>query len=186
MEQLSISVCPGSPPFCSVSWKRAMSLVSPLLGSDYSVDCSASTCYCLLSDDMFRSVLFSATSPAGDGLARWSFLEYQCHLVFSISSPRSSTPAPLSKRCTLCLGTSKHLPGSKIWPDQIAPCTIQSSQLPTQRSLMMSLCGAKRLYSPLDLYHAHIMHMRTHTTYTYARTQTRTRRQTHNLCARSQ
>lgn len=68
--------------FFSVSWQRAMSLVSPLLGSDYSVDCSASTCYCLLCGDMFRRAVFSATLPGRDGLAQWSFLEYQCLLIF--------------------------------------------------------------------------------------------------------
>lgn len=44
-----------------------MSLASPLLGSDYSVDCSASTCYCLLSGDM-RAV-FSTTLPTRNRLA---------------------------------------------------------------------------------------------------------------------
>lgn len=38
-----------------------MSLVSPLLGSDCSVDCRASTCYCLLSGDMFGRAVFSTT-----------------------------------------------------------------------------------------------------------------------------
>lgn len=36
----------------------------------------------------------------------------------------------------------------------------------TQDSVMMSLCGAERLYSSLDLYHAHIKHA-----HTYADTQ---------------
>lgn len=67
-----------------------MSLVSPLLGSDYSVDCSASTCYCLLSGEGDFSTL-----PARDGLAQWRFPEYQ-HLV-SISSLCSSLTTPLSK-----------------------------------------------------------------------------------------
>lgn len=42
------------------------------------------------------------------------------------------------------------------------PCAIQSGQLPTQHSVMTSLCGAKRLYSSLDRYHAHIMHAHTY------------------------
>lgn len=56
-----------------------MSLVSPLLASDYSVDCSASTCYCLLSCEG-DSLL--PCQPGMDWL-RWRFLEYQ----YLLSSP---------------------------------------------------------------------------------------------------
>ena len=90
----SLPVLPAHPPFVCASWQRAMSLVSPLLGSDYSVDCSASTCYCLLSGDMFRRAVFSTTLPTRDGLAQPSFLEYQCLLLLLLL---------LRRRLVLCL-----------------------------------------------------------------------------------
>lgn len=43
------------------------------------------------------------------------------------------------------------------------PGAIHGGQLPTQHSVMTSLCGATRLYSSLDLYHGHIMHTHRHT-----------------------
>lgn len=61
------------------------------VGSDYSVDCSVSTCYCLFSGDMFRRAIFSSTLPDRDSSAQLSLLEYQCLLVVSIYF----SPAPL-------------------------------------------------------------------------------------------
>lgn len=43
------------------------------------------------------------------------------------------------------------------------PCSMQSGQLPTPRSVMTNLCGAKSSYSSLDLYHSHIPRAHTYT-----------------------
>lgn len=55
------------------------------------------------------------------------------------------------------------------------PGTIHSGQLPMQHLVMTSLCGAKRLYSSLDLYHAHFVHTHRHS-YIHMHMQT------HNAC----
>lgn len=137
-----------------------MSLVSPLLGSDYSVDCSASTCYCLLSCEGG----LSATLPARDGLAAVAFPRIPIPPFFS---PSISPPRRLRRLNGVAqrLGTSRRLPGNKF---DLSQCAVLDTGWPTanrQDSAAMSLCGAARLYSPLDVYRARIktrMHVRRH------------------------
>lgn len=133
-----------SPLLVSVSWQWAMCLASPLLDSDYSVDSNASTCYCLLSGDMFQGGL--SCQP---GLGWCSGVSWNTNA--SLSSVALSPPPlrPLlhlkDMLCALA-HTCIFLEIKLTWAS--VPRTIQSDQLPTQH-LFSRVCVWRRDYIAL-------------------------------------
>lgn len=109
--------------------------------------------------------------PARDGLAAVAFpgIPIPPSFSLSISSPRRLLRLNgVAQR----LGTSRHLPGNKF---DLSQCAMLDTGWPTanrQDSAAVSLRGAARLYSPLDVYHARIKtrtHVRRHASRARAR-----------------
>lgn len=91
----------------------------------------------------------STALPARDELAQSRFLKY--HLLFFSASTLCSLTTPLSERWAQCPGTLIHLAGNKCDLCLVAVCDTEWPAVNLQDSVVMSLCGVKRLYSSLDI-----------------------------------